>query len=151
RPFRTDDHARRLQPDLEPMRAVVALGGGVGSRIDVERVVGTRLHAGLAADAAAIVEVHDAVAPAIERDGGTDGDAGRGVAVVAAQHREVPPRVGERALLDVLYPGAEAAQGHAVLFLACHRAGVAADALAVIDDEAVTHAALLPQAAEQVP
>src|SRR5262249_53572084 len=108
-------------------------------RIDVERVVRAGLHARLAADAPRAVEVDDPVVAAVEGDGRTDRHAGRRVAVIAAQHREIAPRVRERAALDVLHPRAKRAEGHPILFLARHRAGVAADALALVDHEAVTH------------
>ena len=68
--------------------------------------------------------------------------ARRVVAVVAAQHREVPPHRGERALLDVLHPRPEVPDRHLVLGLARDRAGVAADAAVVVDQEAVLHALL---------
>src|SRR5262249_60117914 len=123
--------------EFHAVRAVVTLGCRVRVGIDVERVVGTGLHARLAADAAAAIEVDDAVGAAVERHRRADGNARRVVAVVAAQHGEVTPRVGERALLDVLHPGAEGAQWHPVLFLAGHRAGVTADAATADDHEAV--------------
>src|SRR5437016_2495859 len=47
-------------------------------------------------------------------------------------------RVRPRSLLDVLDPRAEGAERHLVFFLARHRARVAADALAVVDHEAVS-------------
>src|SRR5262249_35279255 len=131
------DHARRLQPDLHAVGTIVALRRRVGRGVDVERVVRTRLHAGLAADAAVAIEVHDAVGPAVERDGRADGHARRVVAVVAAQDREVATGVGIAAALHVLDPGAEGAERHPVLFLAGDRAGVTADALPLIDDEPV--------------
>src|SRR2546430_307531 len=133
------DHARGLEPDLQPVRAVVALGRGVRVRVDVERVVGAALHAGLAADAARAIEVHDAVGAAVEGDGRTDRHAGRVVAVIAAQHGEVAARVRPRPLLDVLDPGAKGSERHLVFFLARHRARMAADALAVVDHETVSH------------
>src|SRR4029079_19280879 len=74
---RAHRHARRLQPHLDLVRAEVALGRRLRVRVDVDRVVGTALHAGLAADAAARVEVPDAVAPLEERGGRADLDAGR--------------------------------------------------------------------------
>ena len=126
---RADGDARRLEPHLDLVRAEVALGRGLRAGVDVERVVGAALHAGLAADAAAAVEVHDPVLPPEERGGGADLDAGRVVAVVAAGDREGPPRLGELALLDVLDPGAGDPEGHLVLDLARHGARVAADAL----------------------
>lgn len=59
--------------------------------------------------------------------------------MVAAGDLKNSARIGEFAFLDVLNPGAVHAQGHQVLGLASNGAGVASDALAVIDDEAVFH------------
>ena len=65
--------------------------------------------------------------------------------MVAPFDQEVPPAVGEGALVDVLDPGAELAERNAILCLARHRAGVAANALALVDDEAqARHLSLLP-------
>jgi hypothetical protein len=136
----TDDGAGRLEPHLHAVRAVVALGGGLGLGVDVERVVGTGLQARLATDAARAVEVHDAVGPAVEGHRGTDRHAGGVVAVIAAQHGEVAARVGEGALLDVLHPGAVDAERDLVLFLAGHRARMTPDALPLVDHESVAHA-----------
>ena len=144
---RAHHHARRLEAALHAVGAVVALGRGLGLGVDVERVVGARLHARLAADAAVPVEVHDAVGPAIERHRRADRHAGRVVAVVAAHHAEVAPGVREHALLDVLHPRAVHPQRDLVLLLAGHRAGVTADALALIDDEAVSHVSGSPRRA----
>ena len=47
-------------------------------------------------------------------------------------------RIG--ALLDVFDPGAIYAQRDVVLSFTCYRAGMTADAFAVVDDEAVIHA-----------
>src|SRR5581483_3704874 len=77
----------------------------------------------------------DAVRPLVQRHRRTDRDAGRVGAMVAAQHGEVAPRVRELALLDILDPGAERAHRHVVLGLARQCTGMAADALAVVDDE----------------
>ena len=137
---RADHDAGRLEAGLHAMGTVVALGRGVRLGIDVERVVGAGLHARLAADAPRAVEVHDAVRPAVERHRRADRHAGRVIAVIAAHHREVAPRVREHALLDVLHPGAVDAQRDLVLLLAGHRAGVAADTLPLVDHEAVAHA-----------
>ena len=67
RPLGADDHTGRLEPDLHPVRAVVALRGRVGVGVDVECVVRAGLHAGLAADAAVAVEIDDPVGPPVER------------------------------------------------------------------------------------
>jgi len=66
------------------VRAKVALHRGVLVRVDVERVVRARLHAGLAADAAARVEVDDAVGSPEERFRRADLDARGVLAVIAA-------------------------------------------------------------------
>src|SRR5262245_48607627 len=121
------------------MRAEVALLSRVRVRIDVQRVVRTRLHAGFAADAAIAVEVHDAVIAAEQRGHWADGDARRVVAVIAAEHREEASRVWILALLDVLDPGSKGAERDFVFGFAGDRAGVTSDALAVVDDEAVFH------------
>ena len=56
-------------------------------------------------------------------------------AVVAAQHCEEAPRIGELAFLDILDPGAKRPRGTSFSDLQAERAGVAADALAMVDDE----------------
>ena len=72
RPLGADDDARGLEPPLHPVGAEVALGGRVRVGIDVERVVGARLHARLAADAPVAVEIDDAVGPPVQRHRGAD-------------------------------------------------------------------------------
>src|SRR5262249_49300779 len=105
----------------------------------VDRVVRTGLDARLAADAGVAVEIDDAVRPLVQGHHRADRHARRLRAVVAAQHGEMAAHGRERADLGVLDPGAEGADAHVVLRLARHRAGVAADALAVVEDEAVLH------------
>src|SRR5262249_24691215 len=107
--------------------------------VQVDRVVGARLHAGAAADADVAVDVDDAVAALVESRDRADRHARRVRAVVAAQHREMAAHFGEAPLLDVLDPGPEAADRDVVLLLARDRAGVAADAASMVDDEAVLH------------
>src|SRR5690606_3493731 len=135
--------ARRLEPDLHAVRAEVALGGRVADRVDVDRVVGAGLDAGLAADAHVLVEVDDPVRAAVHGRGRADRHAGRVLALVAAQHPEVPLGRGAAPLLDLLDPGAEHPQGDVVLRLAGHAAGVAADAAVVIDELAPQHGRIL--------
>src|SRR5258708_39442712 len=103
----TYDDARRFEIGLDAMRAEVALGGGAGSWIDVKRVVGTGLHAGFASDAAAVVEINDAVVALEQRAGWANLDARRLLAMVAAQHAEKAAGVREGALLGVTYTRAE--------------------------------------------
>ena len=115
------------------MSAKVALLSRVGVRVDVQRVVGASLHAGLAADAAVAVEVYDAVVAAKQRGHRADGYARRVFAMVASHHREEAARVGVLAFLDVLDPGAKRAERDFVLGLASDCAGVTANALSMVD------------------
>src|SRR5690606_35266608 len=125
--LRADDDAGGQEILLDAMNAVVALGGCVVVRVDVESVVRAGLHARLAADALAVVEVDDAVRALVERLGGADADAGGVLAVVAAQHAGVAPDVREGTALDVLHPGAEDADRHLILRFAGGCAGMTAD------------------------
>ena len=87
-----------------------------------------------------VVEINDPVMALVERPGWADGHAGSVFAVVAPHHRKVASGVRKLALLDVLDPGTEDAHRHFVLHLAGDGAGMAADALPLIDDEPVVHA-----------
>ncbi len=135
----TNDHAGRLEADFGTVRAEMTFRRGAIVGIHVNRIVGTGLHAGLAADAAVGVEIDDAVLALIHRRHGANRDARRLLAMIAARDLKYAARVGKQALLDVLDPGAIHAYGHLVLGFACHRAGVTADAFAIIDYEAVFH------------
>ena len=132
-----DHHAGRLHAVLHAVCAEVALGGRAGFRVDVDRVVGTGLHARLAADALLAIELDDSIVSLVHRGDGADPGAGRILAVVAARDLEVTFRVGVATGLGVLHPGAVHADRDLVLALAGRRARVAPDALAVVDDEAV--------------
>src|SRR5262245_6103456 len=61
---RTDHLAGRLVAHVDSRSIEIALGRRVAVRIDVKRVVGAGLHARLAADAALVVEIDDAVGAA---------------------------------------------------------------------------------------
>ena len=133
-----DDDARRQQPFVHAVRAEVALRRGVRVRIHVDRVVRTRLHARLAADARVVVEVDQSVRPLVHRGDRAYLDARWIFAMVAAEHREVPLHVGERADFDVLHPRAEHADRNIVFGLARGGTGVTADAAGLIDDPGPT-------------
>src|ERR1700675_42285 len=137
--FRAHDHASWFQPNFSAMRAEMALGGRTIVRIHIYRIVRTSLHAGFAANAAIGIKIDNPVLALIHRRHGTDGDARRLLAMVAARDLKYAARVGERALLDVLDPSPVHAYRHLVLGFAGHGAGVTSDALAVIDYEAVFH------------
>ena len=59
--------------------------------------------------------------------------------MVAARNLKDAPRIGKLALLHILDPGAIDGQRYVVFRLARYRASVATDALAVINDESVSH------------
>ena len=83
------------------------------------------------------LEIDDAVGAPKQGDGGTDFYTRRVVAVIAAQHGKMSPRIRIVSLLDVFHPSPVYADGDVVFFLARHRARMAADALAQIDDKPV--------------
>src|SRR5262249_47248153 len=120
--------------------AVVALLDRPLVLVQIDRVVRARLHARAAADARISIDIHDPVRSLLEGVDRADLHARRVVAVVAAQNREVTTDLGIRPVLDVLHPRAEVPDRDIVLRLAGDRAGVAADAAVVVDEEAVLHA-----------
>ena len=133
---RAHGHTCRFQPDLDAVVAEVALVGRVRLGVDVDRVVGAGVHARLAPDAPAVVEVDHAVRRAVQRPGRADRDARRVVALVAAHHREGAPGVRELTGLDVLHPRPVHSERHVVLALACDSARVAPDATVTCEHEA---------------
>ena len=136
---RADDGARGLESGVDAVRAVVALRGRVRVGIDVDRVVGARLHARLATDAHVLVELDDAVVALVHRRDRADADARRVCAMVAAGDLKRARDVGERPVLDVLHPRPMDAERHFVLALTRGAASMTADTSRVVDDEAVIH------------
>jgi len=57
--------------------------------------------------------------------------------VIAAVYQEIAARVGELAFFDVLYPGAVDTDGDVVFGFTRHCTGVAADALALVNDKGI--------------
>src|SRR6188508_817839 len=136
---RTNDDARRLESEVDSMRAIMALRRSTVFRVDVNRVVRARLKACLASDANSRIELHNAVVPLIHRGDWTDPDAGWIRAVITPRDLEVPPRIGSRAGLDVLHPRPIYTKRNVVFALARSRAGVASNARPIIDDESEVH------------
>jgi len=128
----------------------MTLGGRAFVRIDVNGIVRARLHASLTANAALGTEVDDPVFPLVHRGNGTNRHARRVLAVIAAGHLKHAPGIGKRPLLHVLHPGAVHGERDMVFRLARDRAGVAANALAIVDDEPVFHPNFL-QARKLIP
>ena len=133
--FGTDNDTTRLQADFQPVRAEVALGRRVADRVDVQRIVGARLHARLAPDATIRVEIDDSIIATVQRGDRTDRHTRRVVAMIAPHHAEQSAVVGELAFLHIFHPRAIDADRHFVFALASDRTGVAANALAVVDQE----------------
>src|SRR5690349_9909079 len=121
------------------MGAEMTFGGCALVGIDVDGVVRAGLHAGFAANTAFGAEVHYPIFALVHRGHGADGHARRILAMIAASHLEDAAGVGKCPLLDVLHPGAVHGERHVVFGLARDRAGVTADALAIVDDEPVSH------------
>ena len=91
RMFRADGNTRRLQPDLDAMGTIVALGSRLTVGIDVERIIGARLHARLTTNTAARVEIDDAIAALKESPSRTNSDTGGISAVIAAVNKKIAP------------------------------------------------------------
>src|SRR6266849_1707592 len=139
RVFRTHDHAGGFQSNFSAMRTEMALGGSAIIWIHIYRIVRTSLHAGFATNATVGIEIDNPVFALVHRSHGTDGDARRLLAMVAARDLKYAARVREHAFLDVLDPGPVHAHRHLILGFTRHCAGVTSDALAVIDYESVFH------------
>ena len=126
--------AGRFQADLEAVRAQVALLGRVVLGVDEDRVVRARRDARLAADADRLVEVDDPVRPPVHGLRRAGCGARRVRALVAPGHLEGPPDLGKCPDLHRLDVGAGNPQRDLVLALARRRAGMAANALVLVDD-----------------
>ena len=129
--------AGRFQSHLRAVGAIVALGGGMAVGIDVKRVVGTRLHTGLTANAAAGVEVDNAILALKKSFSWTNSDAGSVVAVVTTIDQEIAARVRKLALLNILDPRAIDANRHIMLRLAGHRTGMTPNTLSLVNHKRV--------------
>lgn len=128
-----------LEAYLYAVRTVVAFRRCLAVRVDMNGIVGASLHTGLTPDAPLRVEINDSVVAGEQRGDRANGHAGGIGAVVTPHHAEGTVGRGKGALFDVLDPCTVDADGRVVFRLAGHRAGVAADALAVIDNESVVH------------
>ena len=107
-----------------------------GLGVDVERVVGARVHARLAANAVIVLEVNNAVVGAEQRRSRADRHARGVVALVAAHDVELASHVGKGSRLDVLDPGSIDPERNIVLALAGDRAGMTANAIVAVEKEA---------------
>lgn len=105
--------------------------------IDMNSVIWTSLHTGLATDANVGIEFYNPIVALVHCLYRADAYARWVCAMVAAGYLKMPARIGIGACFYVLHPGAIDAQGNFILALAGGGTGVATNALAVINDEAV--------------
>ena len=139
----TDHDAGGLKPDVDAMRAEVALLGRVIFRINKDRVVRTRRHAGFAADADRFIKIYDAVRALEHRGRWASGHARRMRTLVATRYLMRPTHLRKHTDIDVLDVSARNANRHDIFRLARRRAGMATDAAGVIDHFGPLHAVCL--------
>ena len=130
----TNDYARRLQPNIDAMRAEVTFFRGMIFGVDEDRVVRTSSHAGFAADADRFIEIDDTVRALEHRGRRTCVDAWCVRALIAARDLVRAANLWEDTDIDVLDIGTRHANWHDVFRLTGSRACVTPDAPSVIDD-----------------
>ena len=136
---RADHDARRLQPDLESMRAEITFFSRVIVRVDEDRVVRAGGDARFASDADVLVEIDDAVGTTEHGRRRTRLHAGRVIALIASRDLKGAARFGELSDVDVLDVGAIHAEGNGILRFAGGAAGMTADAAGLVDDFSPLH------------
>src|SRR5437588_668176 len=105
-PFWANDDTGWLQANFRTMGTIVALGRGLAVGINVERVIGACLHAGLTANTTLGIEIDDAVPALKESLRRANSDTRSIGAVIAAVDKKIAPRVGELAFFDIFDPRA---------------------------------------------
>ena len=135
-------HASRQHAKLGAVVAERALAHDVLIVHMVTGLVGAGSHAGVAADALLVVDLHGAVLGDVARAGGAGLHAGGVVAVVALLGHVGAAHIAVAVLnVPALDPRVELGQRRLVLQAACHDAGVAADALRQVDEHTQSHIA----------
>jgi len=107
--------------------------------MNVNCVIRTRLHACFASNAPVAAEIDNPVFALPESRYRTDLHAGRVCAMIAALHGKNSAGTGKFAFFYVLHPRPVHSDRQFVFLLASDGAGMAADALTVVNDEAVVH------------
>jgi hypothetical protein len=137
--FRADDYTGRLQTYFGTVRAIVAFGGGIGSRVNINRLVRASLHTRFAADTTILLEIYNPIVPFVKRLGGANRDAGRIFAMVATLHQKMAAGIWITSFFYRLNPGAKYTQRYFMFtFTGCSTC-MATDTLALINNEAVSH------------
>jgi len=135
--FRADHYAGGFESHVNAMRAESAFRGGVGFRVEIDRVVGTGLHTGFASDANGRVELNNTIVALIHRSDGTNAHTGRVGTVITARHLKATAHIGVRACFYILDPCAIHTERHLILGLARGTTRVTADALALVNQKSV--------------
>ena len=133
---RTHDLTRRFEVLFETVVAHVALVRSVGLRVDVQRVVGARVHARLTTNAIVVLEIDHTVVGAKQRRGWADRHARCVFTLIAPHHVELARYIGKRTRLDVFHPRAVYAKWNVMFALASNGAGVAANAIITVQKKA---------------
>ena len=107
----------------------------MGFRVNIDRVIGAGLCAWFAADAAIIVEIHNAVRTRVQRLGWANLNARSMLTMITAHDWKHTARVRELPLFYILNPGPIDPNRNIMLCFTSNRAGVAADAVAIVDYE----------------
>ena len=133
RMFWTHYYTGWLQTEVNFVRAIVTLGSSPRVGIDVNRIVRTRLHTCLAANADIRVEFDDAVIALVHGRDRTYPNARRIGAVITASYLERAGNVGIFTRLHTLNPGTLHTEGYLILAFTSGRTGMTADAGVIID------------------
>jgi hypothetical protein len=137
--YGANDNAGRLVAAIKPVDAVVALGRRICIGVNVKGIVGTGLHATLAADAAVIVKIHNAVSPGVKCCCGTNFNARCIRTMIAAMDRKFPSAIWENTFLNIFNMSSIYTKGNIMFRLTRNRTGMAANALTIIYDKSVIH------------
>ena len=145
--LRADHDTRRFEADVNPVGTEMTFRRRIRFRIDIDRIIGTGLHTGLASDTDISVELHNPVLALIHRRNRTDPDARMICAVIAPGYLKIPSNVRLASGFDTFHPCALDAERNFVLALACGRAGMTTDTGVIIDQKTVIHQSLLGKGA----
>ena len=121
------------------MGAVVALCCSVGLRINVQRIIGTRLHARFTSDTAIIIKINNTVRSRIKCSCRAYFHTRRIGTMVTTMNRKFPRAFRKFTFLNVFHVGAIDANRHIVLTFASHGAGMASNAHSIIYNKSVIH------------
>ena len=135
--FGADDHAGGFESHIQTMSTERTFGGGIGFGVEIDRVVGTGLHAGFTSDANGRIELDNTICALIHRSDRTDTHTGWVGTVIATRHLKAAAHIGVRARFNIFDPCAIHADRHLILGLACSTARMTSDAFGLVDEKAV--------------